>query len=249
MQTNFRLVGAKSLFLAAALAATMSAHADATITAIFGSGVGDNGWTAQTGNGVELALRARERFPVPTNNVPSNGAGTYTFSDTTAYSLYGFNNLASWNFDFSINAGTASVNSYSYMLGIDSNPSLGVSFTSFDPLAVFNDNSFGNAGTTQGNGTDATAATKAGLAAANSIAQNSENFGWLSALFNPTVDGTYSIYLEAFNQAGGPVARTEITVVVGDGGDRELPEPASLALVGVAAIGLAAVRRRRAAKA
>ncbi|RZL30436.1 MAG: hypothetical protein EOP35_23815, partial [Rubrivivax sp.] len=173
MQVTFRRIGVKSLLLATALVATMSAHADATITAIFGSGVGDNGWTAQSGSGVELALRARERFPVPTNNVPSNGAGTYNFSDTTAYSLYGFNNLASWNFDFSINSGTASVSGYTYQLGIDTDASAGMSFTVLDPLAVFNDNSFGNNGTTQGNGTDATIGTKAALAAANSIAQNS----------------------------------------------------------------------------
>ncbi|MEO6279759.1 PEP-CTERM sorting domain-containing protein [Roseateles sp.] len=247
MQINFRRLGAKSLFLATALVVTMSAQADATITAIFGSGVGDNGWTAQTDAGVTLALRARERFPMPTNNVPSNGAGTYTFGDTTAYSLYGYNNLASWNFDFSINSGTASVNGYTYMLGIDTDSSLGMNFTSFDPLAVFNDNSFGNAGTTQGNGTDATAATKAGLAAANSLAQNSENFGWLNAAFDPTVDGTYSIYLAAFDQAGRQVTRSDITVVVGDGG-ATVPEPASLALIGVAALGMAAAGRRRSTK-
>ncbi len=248
MQISFRRLGAKSLFLATALAAAMSAHADATITAIFGSGVGDNGWTAQTNAGVVLALRARERFPVPNNTVPSNGAGTYTFSDTNAYSLYGYNNLASWNFDFSINAGTAAVNGYTYLLGIDTNSSQGVNFLTFDPLAVFNDNSFGNAGTTMGNGTDATAATKAGLAAANSIAQNSENFGWLNAAFNPTVNGTYSIYLAAFDQAGLQVTRSDITVVVGAGG-AALPEPASMALVGIAALGMGvAGRRRRSAK-
>ncbi|RZL31153.1 MAG: PEP-CTERM sorting domain-containing protein, partial [Rubrivivax sp.] len=71
-----------------------------------------------------------------------------------------------------------------------------------------------------------------------------ENFGWLSPAFDPTSDGTYSIYLAAFDQAGRQVTRSDITVVVGDGG-ATVPEPASLALVGIAACGLAVTGRRR----
>ncbi|MDE2081694.1 MAG: PEP-CTERM sorting domain-containing protein [Burkholderiales bacterium] len=74
--------------------------------------------------------------------------------------------------------------------------------------------------------------------------QNSENLGFFGPGFDPTVDGTYSFYLAAYSTQGLPVARTDITVVVGKGG-AAVPEPASLALVGVALFGAAVAGRRR----
>lgn len=74
-----------------------------------------------------------------------------------------------------------------------------------------------------------------------SAAQDSWNLGM--AHFNfPGFDanaaGTYDFALVALDQAGAVAARSDIRV--------NIPEPASLALVGIALAGLAAVRRRKA---
>ena len=233
---------AKSALLAAALAASVGANAS-TVTAIFGNSVTDQGWTSSTSSGVELALRARLRLPVPTNTVNDNGNGTYTHA-TGAYSLYGYNNLAEWNFDFSINSGTNTINGYSYVLGLDTSPSLAAAYVTIDPFTAFFDNSFGNNGTAQGAGVEAPDfAGQTVLAGQNSVAQNSQNFGWLMPTFDPTVNGTYSLYLAAFDRAGNQIGRTDITVIVGQGGT--VPEPASLGLVGLALAGVAVASRRK----
>lgn len=55
--------------------------------------------------------------------------------------------------------------------------------------------------------------------------------------FNPFAASSTDFKISLMSAAGGPLASTDITVNV--------PEPASLALVGVALAGLAAMRRRR----
>lgn len=244
MQMSIYRAAFKSALVAAAMAASVGASA-AEITSIFGGGVTNQGWTANPGSAddVVLALRARLRYPAPSNTVNWDGTDTYTYN-TGAHSQYGFNNLAEWNIDFSMNAGDGNVISdYTYVLGLDTNSGLGVSHTLLDPFATWTDNSFGDPTTTMGNGVDATgAANQAALMDEWQIAQNSQNMGWIFPTFDPTVNGTYSLYLAAY--AGTQeVARTSITVIVGDGGT--VPEPGSLALVGLALAGAAVASRRK----
>jgi hypothetical protein len=217
---------------------------------IFGTGNTNGYFTVDRNNGVELGLRAKIPY-VGTLN--SNGDGTYSYSLAEANPV--------WNFDWTVNTdylGSTGlkITGLTYLLGIDFDPSQGTNFLAFDPINVaaplFFDHSIGTNATPNGGGTEATnAAEYATLIAGNNVLQQSWSHVFFlpydpTLTYDPTIDGTYDIFLIAFDSTGGPVASTNIQVIIGEGG--AIPEPASIivwGLLGAGCAGGALARRRR----
>ncbi len=248
----------KLLALAAFAVSSFGSHAavvyDANVTnnVIMGTGITNGGFTVNTAGGVEVGLRARERYDLatdsPTNVTGSNGNGTYS-QNVGEPAGFPASNRARWNFDWSINTGTATVGTYTYRLGIDFDAGVGTNFQVFDLInsLPYFDHSFGNNGTAQSAGVEAVdAAGYAALKATNNLVQNSWNMDFFDDnttwLFNPAASGNYAFFLEAISANGAVVSRSDIEVIVGAGA---VPEPATLALAGLGLMALTAARRRR----
>lgn len=207
------------------------------VTAIYGSGNPNGGWATDSGSGITLALRAKNRNTGATPNVN----GVYSFA--TGFSSPA-NNRALWNYEFSINSGSSFLGAYDYYLSIDTNPALNVSFTTISPLLAFGDNSYGTAVTLNGQGAEGPAASFIG---SNSIAQNSQNIFFIG--LNPLLNATYNYDLFAVTSGAGVngtrLASVAMQVVVGTGGTA-VPDAASTSLlIGLGLAGLVGLRRSR----
>ncbi len=187
------------------------------ITAIFGGGNPDTGWTTGTGSGITLGLRGKNRdtgaTPQPTT------LGVYEFATGVAANP----TKAKWQWEFSINSGAGNLSAhFDYYVRIDLDPSQCVNYFVANALVDWTDNAYGNDLTPNGAGVNGTPATSAALAAANNIAQQSQNVVFPPTLGNPLLNATYNYELYAVAKGAGPggakVASVSITVVVGTGG-------------------------------
>ena len=126
---------------------------------------------------------------------------------------------------------------------------LGTDFLMFDPINLaFADHAIGDNTTANGGGTEAADATDyASLIENNHVAQNSWQPSWFLSGFDPTVDGQYDFFLEAYAKGGtSPLARTDISIIVGAGATvPPVPVPAAIWLFGTAMIGLVGFGKRR----
>ena len=190
-----------------------------TITAIYGGGNPDNGWTTDAGGGVTLGLQAKDRDDGTIVNV--NEVYSYPVGPSA-------NPLrAKWNWQFSINSGSANLDvTYDYYVAIDLDPSQCINYAVVNALTSFGGTSYGNDGTLNGQGSEPNLlppnpiVTPAFLAQNNNIAQQSQNLVFAGG--NMNLNATYNYELFAVVKGSGPngarVASVGITVVVGTGG-------------------------------
>lgn len=246
---------------------------DITPDVIFGSGNANGSFTTEQNNGIELGLRGKLRHNAagqPENTFNSNGDGTYSFNAGVAPTQSA--PTAQWSFEWSINSDYSGDDNFNFMLadlsfvlGLDTDPSLSTDFLTFDPIhgvepianSVCWDHSMGDNGTGNGAGTEVSGcrSADAGVAAAATaayatnltdfnVAQNSWKPHWFIPGFDPTIDATYDFYLAAFDAQGQQLARTQIQIIVGSGGATQVPAPTPLLLLGIGLLAVLLSRKR-----
>ncbi|WP_146444703.1 hypothetical protein [Botrimarina colliarenosi] len=238
--------------------ATLSYNDDVTPGVIFGSGNANGGWTIDTNSsiGLELALRAKVRFPTPQNqfNLSSNNVYTFQSGAASGSSSWITSETPNWNFEYSINtdltgSGGAKLDDYFYVLQLDFNPAGGaIAGPKFDPIRPLShpldgftvDNSYGDNSTTSATDTVGDFATTPALAAANNVTQNSQSYEFWNNVssFDPTVNGTYELSLTAFTSIGEIVGQTSIIVAT-------VPEASPVLIGSLMTAGFGLVYRRR----
>jgi hypothetical protein len=183
---------------------------------IFGAGNTNGQFTTDRDNGIEVGIRAKIPF---VGTVNSNGDGTYSYDlgDT-------------WNFDWTINTdfdGSTGLNldQFTYELGLDANPGLGVNYLVFDSVTPtmatpFFDHSIGDNTTANGAGVEATdGPSYLALLAANNVLQQSWRYAFFPVppldTYDPNVAGTYAVYLLVRDGSGTVIARSNIQVLIG----------------------------------
>lgn len=268
--TKATIVALASLTLEAASGYSLDFDQNITPDVIFGSGNDNGSFTTDRANGVEIGLRGKLRFNAsndPENTFNSNGDGTYSFATGTPPTGFSWIPNAPttpiWNFDWSVNTnydGTGAVlNAFTYLIGIDFDPSLATDFLEFDPIKGFNqatssvqwDHGIGTNATANGGGTSISNNTSDAsgyetLLNNNNVAQNSWSMEFFNtgpySSFDPKVDGTYSIYIAAFD-GGNEIARSEIQIIAGEGGAPVPDAGSAAAMLGAGLFALLGLRR------
>jgi hypothetical protein len=211
----------------------------------FGSGNFNGDYTIDTSNNIEVALRAKDRDGA---QATINGSsGIYHANPGTCGGGIGCNGgtKARWNYEFSVNTrangtGTLDLTNVFAILGVDTNPGLGVSYTFLNVFTNWLDNDYWNGAKRSG----LTLLPVAGeFGVQQSVNPLFGNSGFMPG-FNPNASGLYDLQLSVYENVRGTqgalLAQTHTQVQVGT-----IPEPSSFLLMGIALLGLGYATRRR----
>jgi hypothetical protein len=247
-----KLSGVFAIFLIAtpttALATLINGTGLVTPDVIFGSGNGNGSFTGETNNNIEVALRAKQRYP-KADVFNYDGIDTYTFDSLLLTTNPA--NRSVFNFEWSINvdqSGTSGLHlsDFRYMFSFDTDPTALVSYSNFDPFNVpgFFDHSLGDNTTANGGGIES--ASNAELSAnmsQYSVAQQSANLGFGYSV-DPDLPGIYNFRMDVMgSQSDEVLSSAEISVIVTP---VAVPLPATLPLMlgGLALISFMSRRRK-----
>jgi hypothetical protein len=250
---SFAVVSAALAMAAPAVALPVNGTGLVTPNAIFGTGGNANGsYTGETRNGVEVGLRAKQRYPAA-NIFNYDGDKTYRFESTVLTTNP--DDRSVFNFEWAVNvdpSGTSGkkISDFDYFLSFDVDAGFGVNYVTINPLNTpgYVDHQLGDNSTAESGGYKPTSAADllANIPLYN-VMQQSSNLGFgFSA--DPDLPGVYDFLFGAYEKGTTNVlASSEIRVIVDP--ITPVPGPAALPLLvgGLGVLGLLSRRRRAAA--